>query len=143
MPRLGFNATALDLKLKLNDLRNQISSMKKILVVDDDTHIQRLLIEELEEDGYQVSTTSNGKEALALLMNEYEKPNLVILDLRMAEMNGLDTIDVILKLQFRFPVIIFSSYSSYRNDPSALAANAYVVKSSDLSELKKKVHELV
>ncbi len=117
--------------------------MKKILLVDDDTHIRDLVKQELREEGYQILTASDGKEALALLMSEFEKPDLVILDLRMAEMNGLDTIDFILKLKFKFPVIIFSSYGNYRNDPSAMLADAYVVKSSDLSELKQKVRELV
>jgi DNA-binding response OmpR family regulator len=115
--------------------------MKKILLVDDDVRIQLLLREELEDDGYQVSTASNGKEALYLL-NKSEKPDLVILDLRMPGMNGLETMGFILKLKYKLPVIIFSAYGSYRNDSLALAADAYVVKSSDMSELKKRVHEL-
>lgn len=115
--------------------------MKRILLVDDDKHVQTLLREELEDDGYQVSTASNGKEAISKL-NRTEKPDLVILDLRMPEMNGLETMGLILKLKFNTPVIIFSAYSTYRNDSLAKAADAYVVKSSDMSELKRKVHEL-
>jgi CheY-like chemotaxis protein len=116
-------------------------TMKKILLVDDDKHVQQLLREELEDDGYRVSTASNGKEALSLL-NRLEKPDLVIMDLRMPEINGLDTIDHIIKLKYRIPMIIFSAYGNYKNDPLAMAADAYVVKSSDMSELKTKVQEL-
>lgn len=118
-----------------------LSFMKRILLVDDDKHVQNLLREELEDDGYQVSTASNGKEAISKL-NRTEKPDLVILDLRMPEMNGLETMGLIMKLRFNTPVIIFSAYSTYRNDSLAKAADAYVVKSSDMSELKRKVHEL-
>jgi DNA-binding NarL/FixJ family response regulator len=60
----------------------------------------------------------------------------------MPEMSGLETMGFILKLKYKLPVIIFSAYSGYRNDALAMAADAYVVKSSDLSELKKRVHEL-
>jgi two-component system response regulator len=114
--------------------------MKRILLVDDDKHIQTLLREELEDDGYQVSTASNGREAISKLSRT--KTDLVILDLRMPEMNGLETMGLILKLRFKTPVIIFSAYSTYRNDSLAKAADAYVVKSSNMSELKKKVQEL-
>jgi CheY-like chemotaxis protein len=117
--------------------------MKRVLIVDDDILIQRLLIEELEEDGYQVSTASNGNDALYLLTSEHEKYDLVILDLRMPKMDGLETIDFMLKLKLNLPVIVFSAYSSYINDPLAKVANAYVVKSSDISELKRKIRELV
>jgi DNA-binding response OmpR family regulator len=115
--------------------------MKKILLVDDDIHIQRLLRDELEEDGYQIMTASNGKEALSLINRQ--NPDLIILDLRMPELSGLDTMEFISKLKYKVPVIIFSAYGAYRNDPLAIAADAYVVKSSEISELKKKVHELV
>jgi DNA-binding response OmpR family regulator len=117
--------------------------MKRILLVDNDIKIQRLLMEELEEDGYKISTASNGKDALSLLAKEFTRPDLVIMDLRMPVMSGLETIGYMLKLKFNVPVIIFSAYSGYRNDPLAMAADAYVVKSFDLSELKARIHALV
>jgi CheY-like chemotaxis protein len=117
--------------------------MKRVLVVDDDTNIQQLLMEELKEDGYHVSIASNGNEALSILTTDPGRPDLIILDLRMPKMDGLETIGFMLKLKLNIPVIIFSAYSSYRNDPLAKAADAYVMKSSDLSDLKVKIHELV
>ena len=117
--------------------------MKNILLVDDDKHIRELLTEELEDDGYQISTAPNGKKALSLLTTAPERPDLVVLDIKMPKMDGLETIGFILKLKIDVPVIIFSAYSGYKNDVLAMAADAYVVKSSNLSELKEKIHELV
>jgi len=116
-------------------------TMKNILIVDDDERIRQLLLEELGDEGFQVSTARNGHEALSRLAGP-EKPDLIILDLRMPGMNGLDTIGFLLKLKMGFPMIIYSAYGSYANDSLAMAADAYVVKSSDLSELKNRVHEL-
>ena len=115
--------------------------MKRILLVDDDAHIRQLLAEELQEEGYAVSAANNGREALSLLKGA-EKPDLVILDLRMPKMDGLETIGSMVKLKLEVPIIIHTAYSSYRNDYLSMVADAYVVKTSDLTELKKKVHEL-
>jgi len=116
--------------------------MKKILLVDDDIRIQRLLSEELEEEGYQILIASNGKDALVII-NKPEKPDLVILDLRMPQLSGFETMKFISKLNIKIPVIIFSAYGTFRNDPMAMTADAYVVKSSDMTELKQKVRELI
>lgn len=120
-----------------------IRIMKRVLVIDDDIRIQQLLMEELKEDGYHVSIASNGNEALSLLTTDSERPDLIILDLRMPKMDGFETLGFMLKRKINLPVIIFSAYCSYKNDPLAMAADAYVVKSSDLSELKIKIHDLV
>lgn len=122
-------------------LRYSQLAMKKILIVDDDARIRQLLSEELEDEGYHVSTVSNGREAISHLSLR-EKPDLIILDLRMPGLNGLDTIGFLLKLKLDLPMIIYSAYGSYINDSLAMAADAYVVKSSDLSELKNRVSEL-
>jgi CheY-like chemotaxis protein len=127
--------------VKLHGLGDHLRSMKKILIVDDDAHIRDLLKTELEDDGYRVSTASQGKEAITLLEGT-EKPDLIIMDIRMPQMDGLETIGNILKLKVEIPIIIHSAYRGYQNDYLSMIADAYVVKSSDLSELMKKVHEL-
>jgi CheY-like chemotaxis protein len=116
--------------------------MKKILVVDDDKHIRQLLTEELEDEGYQVVTASNGHEAISSVLRS-EHPDLMIMDLRMPKMDGLDTIGNMLKLKIDVPVIIYTAYLSYKKNYLAMAADAYVMKSSDLTELKDKVHQLI
>ena len=118
--------------------------MKKILLVEDDKHLQFLIREELIDDGYDVTLASNGKEALSILFDESEKgPDLIIMDLRMPKMDGLDTIGHILKSKVDKPVIIHSAYASYRDNPMAMAADAYILKSHDFSLLKDTISELL
>jgi CheY-like chemotaxis protein len=115
--------------------------LKRILVIDDEEPIRQLLKEEFEEEGYRILTAASGKEALTLL-RQSEKPDLIILDLRMREMNGLELMNFYTKLNYRIPVIIFTAYGVYKNDPVLMAADAYIIKSSDITQLKDKVHEL-
>jgi CheY-like chemotaxis protein len=118
--------------------------MKRILLVDDDKHIQRLLQQELTDDGYSTLAVSNGKEALPYIDGKNgNKPDLIILDLRMPKMNGFETMGHIIKSRQDTPVIIHTAYSSYRNDVMALAADAYVEKSHDLTKLKDVIKDLL
>ena len=70
--------------------QNPINSSNRatILVVDDEDHILKLYEKELSEDGYLVRTATRGEEALR--MAEVESPNLVILDIKLQDQNGLD-----------------------------------------------------
>lgn len=115
--------------------------MKTILLVDDDEPVRNLLKEELTEDGYRVITASNARDALKLVENE--PLDLVILDIRMPGMDGLEALPRILGLKEGLPVILHTAYSQYKESFMSWAADAYVVKSSDLSELKAKVKELI
>lgn len=118
--------------------------MKKILLVEDDSHLQFLIKEELSDEGYDVSVASNGKEALARLFEEgKEEPDLIILDIRMPKMDGLDTMGYILKSKLDKPVIIHSAYASYKDNPIAMTADAYVLKSHNFSRLKSTISELL
>jgi two-component system, response regulator, stage 0 sporulation protein F len=118
--------------------------MKKILLVEDDRHLQFLIREELADDGYDVAVASNGREALTLLLDEgSDEPDLIILDIRMPKMDGLDTFGHILKSRIDKPVIIHSAYASYRDNPIAMAADAYVLKSHDLTRLKDAIQGLL
>ncbi len=115
--------------------------MKRILVVDDDEAIRTLLKEELTEEGYEVITASNARDALKLV--EQEQLDLVVLDIRMPGMDGLEALPRILGLKEGLPVILNTAYAQYKESFMSWAADAYVVKSSDLTELKEKVRELV
>lgn len=118
--------------------------MKRILLVEDDRNIQRLLKEELNDEGYSLIVVSNGKEALSYLEEKNgKKPDLIILDLRMPKMNGFDTMGYIIKSRQDTPVIIHTAYSSYRNDVMVMAADAYVEKSHDLTRLKCVIRDLL
>ena len=115
--------------------------MKTILVVDDDEAIRTLLQEELEDEGYKVLIATNARDALKMVAAE--ALDLVILDIRMPGMDGLEALPRILGLKEGLPVIMNTAYSQYQDSFMSWAADAYVVKSSDLTELKEKIKELV
>ncbi len=115
--------------------------MKTILVADDEEAIRNLLEEELKDEGYRVITASNARDALKMV--ETEPLDLVILDIRMPGMDGLEALPRILGMKEGLPVILNTAYTQYKESFMSWAADAYVVKSSDLTELKQKIKELI
>lgn len=113
----------------------------KILCVDDDLSALHLYLEELAEEGYEVVAARNGKEAVNVFTQE--KPNLVILDIRMPIMNGIEALTAILGKKRQTAVIINTAYPQYKENFMTWGAEAYVVKSSDLTELKQRIREVL
>lgn len=113
----------------------------RLLIVDDEESIRLLYQQEFMDEGYDVLLASSGEEALELLGKELV--DLVILDIRMKEMSGLEALQHIVKEKKNLPVILCSAYSSYQDDFSSWLADAYVIKSSDLTELKEEVKRLL
>jgi two-component system response regulator (stage 0 sporulation protein F) len=111
--------------------------MNNILIVDDDRTIRFLYKEELTYEGYNVITTHDCRNLLELIDNE--KPDLVVLEALIDQYNGLDLLQKIRNTYYDLPVILCTAYSGYKNDPRSIAADYYVLKSSDLSELKQKI----
>ena len=111
--------------------------MTKILVVDDEASIRMLYRDEFEDEGYEVVEAEDGHKLTDRI--KQDKPDVIVLDIKMAAYDGLDLLQEI-RQQFQdVPVIISSAYGAYKGDYKTLAADYYVVKSSDLSELKQKV----
>jgi DNA-binding response OmpR family regulator len=115
--------------------------MATILVVEDEAGLRELYSSELSEIGHKILLAADVPSAVALLKSE--SVDLVILDIRMPGMDGLAAIDEIMALERRVPVVINSAYSIYKDNFKSWSADAYVVKSSDLSELKATVEELL
>jgi len=115
--------------------------MKTILVADDEESIRTLIQEELQEEGYRVIGVSNARDALKMV--ETEHLDLVVLDIRMPGMDGLEALPRILGMKEGLPVILHTAFSQYKDSFMSWAADAYVVKSSDLAELKQKIKELI
>ena len=111
--------------------------MRKILCVDDDLSLLLLYQEELSEDGYEVIVARNGNEALEKY--DQESPHLVVLDIRMPVTDGLETLNALMGRNRQLPVILNTAYSTYRDNFMTWGAEAYVIKSSDLTELKEKI----
>ena len=114
--------------------------MKKILLIEDEELLRILYREELQEEGYEVLLAADGIEGLKIL--EKTKVDLVITDLHMPRMGGLDTLSHILGLRRKLPVIIYTGHPEYKTNFMSWSADAYLIKSSDLSELKAKIKEL-
>jgi len=114
---------------------------KKILVVEDEEGLRLLYKEELNAEGYEVLTARNGREAIQQL--EVGKPDLIILDIVMPVMDGIEALGRIVGKDRKIPIILNTSYSGYQQDFMSWAADAYLTKSMDLSELKDKVRELL
>jgi len=111
--------------------------MKKILLVDDEDSIHLLYREELEDEGYEVHSALSGEEALAEL--KIIAPDLIILDINMPGINGIDTLRQIKEINPSLPVILSSAYQEFKQDLATWASDDYIVKSSNLDELKAAV----
>ena len=115
--------------------------MKKILVVEDEKALCLLYREELGKAGYEITTAYDADAALEELK---KKPfDLIITDIRMPGKNGIELITQIMGLRKDIPIIINSAYQSYKEDFMTWAADAYVVKSASLDELKAKIRQLL
>ena len=114
---------------------------KKILVVEDEEGLRLLYEEELEAEGYEVLTARNGREAIQQF--EQGKPDLIVLDIVMPVMDGMETLGRIVGKERKIPIILNTSYPGYRHDFMSWAADAYVTKSSDLTQLKDTIKRLL
>jgi len=117
--------------------------MKHILVIDDERDILSCLEEALSTEGYRVSAAVSGAEGLDVVASDL--PDLVILDLRMPQMSGLEVLQAIRRKHTRLPVIVCSALAKYRTDFEVINANvsAFVDKPIDLDKLLKAIRVLL
>ena len=112
--------------------------MKRILVVDDERQITRMLRASLQSSGYEVLIASNGAEAYARF--EAERPDLIITDLAMPEMTGLDLTRAVRRLS-QTPIIVLSVRDTDVMKVTALdeGADDYLTKPFSMPELLARV----
>ena len=115
--------------------------MGTILCVDDDQSILELYKEEFSEDGHEVILAANWNEAL--LKYQTEPPQLVVMDIHLPGMTGIEFLTAILGKDRQAPVIINTAFPEYPKDFMTCEAEAFLFKSSDFSELKQKVREVL
>ena len=115
--------------------------MKTVLVADDEVSIRKLYQRELKLEGYNVVFASNAQEAVQKARED--APDLVIMDIRMPGMDGIEAMGRILEENNEIPVVINTAYSSYKDSFMSWCADAYVTKSSDLTELKETVKRIL
>ena len=107
----------------------------RILIVDDEDNVRRMLTTAFSLQGHETFCASNGEEALHLFSDM--SPNVVLMDIRMPEMNGIDALKAMRAQQPRIPVILMTAYAEVRTAVEALRSGAfdYVIKPFDLDEL--------
>ncbi len=115
--------------------------MKRVLVVDDEEHICELYKMELEDEGYSVTIADSGKEALEAV--ETASPDLIVMDIQMPGVSGIEILETLVGRDKGIPVILNSAFSHYKDDFTTWGADAYVVKSSDTTELKREIKRLL
>ena len=113
--------------------------MARILLVDDEEYIRRLYTEELAEEGHKVFSVASGHNLLKSI--DSFQPEAVVLDIRLADYNGLELLQEIRNLYHDMPVILCTAYDTYKYDQKSIAADYYVVKSFDLSGLKMAIEK--
>jgi len=115
--------------------------MNKILIVDDDRSLRLLYKEELGREGDEVILAESGQEAIKRMKER--RPDLIVLDIRMPQMDGIELLGKVLSKEREIPIIINTAYASYKDDFRTWGAEHYLIKSSDLSELKTKIKEVL
>ena len=116
--------------------------MRTILIVDDDENARLICERSLQGEGYATHSVSSGKEALQYMAGN-PPVDLIVLDIRMAPPDGIEVLKRLRASKVTVPVILYSDYSSYLGNFDTWLADAYVVKSSDLGELRKRVKKLL
>lgn len=119
------------------------SRLLKLLIVDDQKGIRRLLTEVFLEYGYEIESCANGIKALELIP-EFQ-PDLIIMDVKMPGMNGIDVLRKIRETDKELKVIMMTAYGDqhYVNQAEALGVARFIIKPFDLNELKKQVGEIL
>jgi len=112
------------------------ADMIKILIVDDDTSHRLMLKATLSADGYDITEAENGEVALKKIKQEFF--DLIMLDLKMPKMGGIEALNHIKEVNPSIPILIMTAYASVQTAVEALKLGAfdYLIKPLDLDEVK-------
>ncbi len=113
-----------------------LPAKQQILVVDDEANLRRVLVAQLARDGYEVHSAADGESALAFLKEHHI--DLVVTDLRMPRMNGMDLLRAALREDPDIPVVILTAHGTVDNAVEALKTGAfdYISKPFDQNEVR-------
>ena len=108
----------------------------KILIIDDEEHMCWALERAMKQEGYQVQTATRGRAGLKLIKEEC--PSLVILDLKMPEMDGMEVLKQAKEMIPKLPVVMLTAHGTIETAIEAMkmGASDYLTKPFDLDELK-------
>ena len=118
----------------------RLMSRETILIVDDDSSVRRVVQMQLSEAGYEVKPAASGEDALRILLES--SPKLVITDLRMPDMDGIDLLRRISNEEIETTLIIITAFGSIETAVQAMRLGAYdyITKPIDYDALLLAVH---
>ena len=123
---------------------NTLANENKILIVDDDKNVRSFLERYLKQKGYsQIQSVESGLDALKVMQEDNIK--LVLLDIRLPDMNGVDVLRKIKSLNKNISVIMITAYPEEAIAKDALKEGAcdYIIKPFDLTHLKSTLHDKI
>ena len=122
--------------LKTLDEELDEKTMPTVLVVEDEPKMLRLLALNLEEEGYSLRTAADAEAALKLLSGD--KIDLVLTDVKLPGMSGLDFLRAVKRLNAALPVVVMTAYGTVESAVDAMkaGANDYVLKPFSIEEIK-------
>lgn len=114
-----------------------------LLVVDDQPAIRQLLVEALGSEGYDIVQASDGYEAVSIVRDR--KPELILLDLKMPGLSGLETLREINKHSPGIPVVLITAYGELSDPAEAerMGVRCLILKPFDLNEVRAVVRRIV
>ena len=116
--------------------------MKKILIVDDQKGVRRLLEELFKKDGWEVELAADGKEAVESA--DKFLPDIILMDMKMPNMNGLEASQLILKKYNNLDIIMMTAYGEMDIVKEALDAGVKrcITKPFDIIDLRNTVNQM-
>lgn len=115
-------------------------SVKHVLVVDDEPPMRQVIQSVLEDDGFLVTTATNGAEALRSI--SADPPDVLVLDCQMPVMDGWAVLRRISEKGIEIPTLVVSGHAAVRSGRLPAGANAWLAKPFDLDDLVTAVEEL-
>ncbi len=114
-----------------------------ILIVDDDKNLTSLMQHELENQGYSVTTASNGADGLERLKSMF--PSLIILDVNMPKMNGIDFFRMILgnDNRPRYPVLVLTTRAEFEEIFRDVNAAGFIAKPFLIKQFEAEVRRII
>ena len=119
------------------------NTMARILIIEDDKEMRSLLEDFLKDEGYEADSANSGSEAFGKLARE--PFDLVITDIRMPGLTGLDILSAVKKFQLEIPVIVITAFGGeevYRRS-MARGADGYLEKPIHFNKLRSLIHDLI
>ncbi|MGE5423310.1 MAG: response regulator [Ignavibacteriales bacterium] len=115
----------------------------KVLVVDDQNGVRRLLEELFKKEGYEVTAAADGLESLEKVKTS--SPDLILMDMKMPNMNGLEASQEIRKINSNIPIIMMTAYGETDVAQKALelGVRKYITKPFDILALRDMVREVL